>query len=100
MLLARPTARQSGARSQVEKCSRAPVHHLARHDDPLNLAGALPDSLYPKFAKHSLSDVLAHVTAAAEDLHRAVGHPARHLGAVQLGHRGLTVQRLAVMTCI
>ena len=76
--------------------ARSAIHHLTCHDDPLNLAGALPDSLDPKLAEHPLGDVLAHVAAAAEDLHGAVGDPARHLRAVQLGHRRLAVQGLAV----
>ena len=83
--------------SWIEQRPRTAGHQLTRHDDPLDLAGALPDSLHPKFAEHPLGDVLPHVAAAAEDLHGAIGHPARHLRAVQLRHRGLAVQGLAVM---
>ena len=82
--------------ARFEHRLRAAEHQLAADDDPLDLAGALPDSLDTQLAEHPLGDVLAHVAAAAEDLHRPVGHPAGHLRAVQLGHRRLAVQGLAV----
>ena len=54
-------------------------------DVALDLAGALPDPLHPELAVEALGHVLAHVAAAAEDLHRAVGDPpvaAAAMGAI------------------
>src|SRR5688500_14866380 len=53
-------------------------------DQALDLAGALPDALDAQLAIEALGHVLAHVAAAAEDLHRAVGDAVRHLGGVEL----------------
>src|SRR5439155_12856932 len=70
--------------------------HLAGDDHALDLAGALPDPLDAKLAEKALGDVLAHVAAAAEHLDGAVGDAARHLRAVELGHRALRVRHLHV----
>src|SRR5262249_33664973 len=75
---------------------RAALDHLAGDDRALDLAGALPDPLDPELAVEPLGPVLAHVAAAAEDLHRAIGDPPGHLRAVQLGHRALGVSDLDV----
>src|ERR1700759_4957330 len=70
--------------------------HLAGDDHALDLAGALPDPLDAELAEEALGDVLAHVAAAAEHLDGAVGDPARHLRAVELGHRALRVRHLDI----
>ena len=76
----------------AEQRRRAASHQLTAHNDPLNLACALPDPFDAKFTVHPLGDVLAHVAAATEDLHRAVDDSPRHLRAVQLRHGGLPVR--------
>ena len=73
----------------------APLGELVGDDQPLDLAGALPDPLDPQLAEEPLGDVLAHVAAAAEDLERPVRDPVGHLGGVQLDHRAAGVQHLA-----
>src|SRR5262249_58933013 len=75
---------------------RSALDHLIGDDGALYLAGALPDPFDPQFAEEPLGRVLAHVTPAAEDLHRAVGDAAGRLGSVQLGHRALSVLHLDV----
>src|SRR5580692_12150902 len=72
------------------------LDHLAGDDHALDLAGALPDALDAELAVEAFGDVLAHVAAAAEDLDRAVRDAARHLRAVQLGHRALGVRHLGI----
>src|SRR5829696_3866026 len=69
---------------------------LVGDDRPLDLRGALPDPVHPQLPVEALGDVLAHVAAAPEDLHRPVGDPPGHLGGVQLGHRALGVLDLDV----
>ena len=64
--------------------------------DALDLAGALPDPLDAELAEEALGDVLAHVAAAAEDLHGAVGDAAGHLADVELDHRALGMGDLEV----
>src|SRR4051812_42609899 len=88
--------RQKPALGTLQHRRRAAVHQLASHDDSLNLTGALPDSLYAQLPIHPLGHVPPHVTAPAEDLHGPIRDSSRHLRAVQLGHRGLCVQGLAV----
>src|ERR1700689_5964199 len=73
---------------------------LVGDDETLNLRGALPDPVDPKLAPDPLDWVVAHVSAAAEDLHRAIGDPVGGLGGGQLGGRGPGVQRLAVTALI
>src|SRR5689334_18658592 len=73
---------------------QTPLAELVRDDHPLHLAGALPDPLHPQLAVEPLGDVLAHVAAAAKDLHGTIGHPVGHLRGVQLDHRAATVQQL------
>src|SRR5262245_2848993 len=75
----------------------APLVEAARDDDALDLGGALPDPLHAQLAEEALGDVLAHVAAAPEDLHGAVGDAARHLRGVELRHRGLRVHAPEVL---
>ena len=65
-------------------------------DQPLDLAGAFPDPVDAQLAEEALGDVLAHIATAAENLHCAVGDPARHLGGIELRHGALGMARLAV----
>src|SRR4249919_961651 len=76
--------------------SRAALGELVRHDVALDLGGALPDPVDAHLAPEPFGDVLAHVAAAAEDLHSAVGDPTGHLARVELGHRALRVLDLEV----
>src|SRR5262249_9117217 len=91
-----PSRRTSPVRTRLGQGPRAALDHLAGDDRALDLAGALPDPLDPELAVEALGHVLAHVAAAAEDLHRAVGDPPGHLRAVELGHRALGVSDLDV----
>src|SRR6204780_2359464 len=69
---------------------------LVGDDETLNLRSALPDAVDPKLAPDPLDRVVAHISAAAEDLHRAISDPVGGLGGGQLGGCGSGVQRLAV----
>ena len=51
-------------------------------------------------APEALCDILAHVAAAAEDLHGAVGDAADRLRGEQLGDRAARVQRLQVIASV
>src|SRR5262245_439724 len=75
----------------------AALVEAARDDGALDLGGALPDPLHAQLAEEALGDVLAHVAAAPEDLHGAVGDAARHLRGVELRHRGLRVHAPEVL---
>src|SRR5262245_61147253 len=66
-----------------QRCLPALVE-AAGDDDPLDLAGAFPDAVDAQLAEEALGHVLPHIAAAAEDLHRAVGHPVRHLRGIEL----------------
>src|SRR5688572_11050510 len=66
-------------------------------DEALDLARAFPDALHPQLAIESLGHVLAHVAAAAEDLHRAVGDPARHLRGIELHHGALRMAHFHIL---
>ena len=72
----------------------------ARHDQPLDLARALPDALDAELAPEPLGGVRAHVAAPAEDLHDPVGDPVRRLAREQLRHRGLRVHQLRVCALV
>src|SRR5262245_47404731 len=70
---------------------------LARDDQPLDLAGALTDLTDLGVPHHSLDRVLGGVAVASEDLHRLRRRPHGELGAEQLGHGRLFLERLAVL---
>src|SRR3989442_2051211 len=63
----------------------------ARHDQPLDLAGALEDRVDLAVAVPTLDRVFADVAVAAKDLNRLLCHPHRGLTREQLRHRALTV---------
>src|SRR5687767_8675461 len=52
----------------------------ARDDELLDLARALENAEQPHVAVKPFDCVILHVTGAAVDLHRTVGHAAAHLG--------------------
>src|SRR6187200_1971659 len=79
---------------------RAALGQLIGHDVALDLGGALPDAFDAELAPEALGHVLAHVAAAAEDLHGAVGHAVGHLARIQLHHRALRVLNLEVDAAI
>src|SRR5579885_438482 len=80
----------------LDQCRLAALEEAVGDDQALDLAGALPAAVDAQLAVEALGDVLAHVAAAAEDLHRPIGDPARHLGGIELRHGALGVARLAV----
>src|ERR1700674_4993748 len=64
---------------------------LARDDVPLDLAGAVPNSLDPGVAPQPLKGQLVHQAHAPEDLNRPIGDAGEHLGRVELGLGDLAV---------
>src|SRR6202050_1079449 len=79
---------------------QAALGDLVGDDETLNLRGALPDPVDPKLAPDPLDRVVAHISPAAEDLHRAIGYPVGGLGDGRLGGGGPGVQRLAVKALV
>src|SRR5918996_2305768 len=73
------------------------AQNLPRDDDPLDLAGAFADLADLGVAHHALDRVLGGVAVASEDLHRLGGGSHGQLGTVELGHRRLLLERLAVL---
>src|SRR5579862_4132422 len=73
---------------------------LTGDEHALDLAGAFPDPLDAQLAVEAFGHVLAHVSAATEDLDGPVGDAARHLRTVELGHRALRVRHLQVGTAV
>src|SRR3954447_366485 len=71
--------------------------NLPRDHDPLDLAGPLTDLADLGVAHHPLHRILVGVAVAAEDLHRLGGGPHGQLGAEELGHRRLLLERPAVL---
>jgi hypothetical protein len=57
----------------------------------------LPDPVDAELTVEARSGAFDHVAAPAQRLHRAIGHPARHLRRVQLRHRDLSVHDLPVL---
>src|ERR1041385_4883901 len=76
-----------------------PVHHAAQDlpgdDEALNFARPLPDLADLGVPHHPLDRVFRGVAVAAEDLDRLGGDPHGELGAEELGHRRLLLERLA-----
>ena len=92
----RPSAGCSSRCTLVKRPLHPAALQRARHDQPLDLARALPDAVDAQLAQEALGDVGAHVAAPAEHLHRAVGAAVRGLGDEQLRHRRLGVHDLRV----
>src|SRR4051812_9273742 len=69
----------------------------AADDQALDLRRALEDRVDLRVAVPALHGELARVAVAAEDVHRALGRPQRHLAGLELAHRALgVVERLVV----
>src|SRR4051794_11373076 len=64
------------------------LDHLARDHEALDLVRALVDLRDLRVAHHPLDGVLLDVAVAAEDLHRVGCDLHRHVGAIELRHRG------------
>src|SRR6476469_3120612 len=95
-LAAAATALYGGSAGHVEQRLDAAALEPAGHDQPLDLAGALPDAVDPQLAQEPLGCVRPHVAAAAERLHRPVGAAVCRLAGEQLGRAGPVVHQLAV----
>src|SRR6185295_19055970 len=76
--------------------TQPPLLDLPGDHHALDLAGAFPDAVDADVAVQPLDRVLAHVAAAAQDLHRLVDHAAGHLGGIELQRRGAGVLHLLV----
>src|SRR5437762_3270710 len=64
----------AGARSTlVEYALHAAALEAARDDQPLDLAGPLPDAVDSQLPQKSLGDVRALIAPAAEGLHASIG---------------------------
>ena len=71
---------------------RAALDELVGEHDALDLRRPLPDAVDAQVAVQPLDGVLAHVAAAAEDLHGPVDDAAGHLRGVELHGGGAGVQ--------
>src|SRR5262245_25549761 len=93
-----PLRRCSDGRGSAgsDEGGRASLGELVGDDQPLDLAGALPDPLDPDLSPQPLGDVLPHVATAAEDLDGSVGDPTGELGRGELDHRRPGVEHLDV----
>src|SRR3954471_13137122 len=87
-----------GRRPSADDRADAALLERARDDQPLDLAGALPEAVDAQLAQEALRRELAHVAAAAEHLDDAVRATPRRLGREQLGERRLGVDDLLVHT--
>src|SRR6185295_13516286 len=74
-------------RREREQAVEPALVDLVRDHEPLDLGRALPDPVDAQLAPQPLHRLLAHVAAAAEDLHAAVDDAVGRLGAAELDHR-------------
>ena len=89
-------ARRAGRSFPAEIRCGAALEQTARDDHALDLARALPDPVDPQLAEMARCRTVEAVAPAAEHLHGAVGDPARGLRGIELGHRNLAVDDLAI----
>src|SRR5262245_8118338 len=82
--------------SLVEDPLHAPALETAGDDQPLDLAGSLPDAVDTKLAEQPLGHVRPQIPAATEGLDAAVGATPGRLAREQLRHRRLVVDDLRV----
>src|SRR3954465_11711308 len=93
----RPNASDGASlRDTGQKRGALLLDHLARDHEPLDLVRALVDLRDLRVAHHPLDGILLDVAVAAEDLHRVGRDLHRHVGAVELRHRGDLRQLLPV----
>src|SRR4030095_14234580 len=74
----------------------AALAELVADDHPLDLGGALPDSVDTELAPQAFDRLLAHVATAPVDLDGGVGHPAGRLRTHELDGRRERVELLAI----
>src|SRR3954451_24272706 len=82
--------------SDREQGADAAALEPAGDDQPLDLAGALPDAVDSQLAEEPLGYVRPHVAPAAERLHAAVGAAPCGLAREELRHAGVGVHELPV----
>src|SRR3990172_8166474 len=73
------------------------AQQLPRNHEPLDLARPLADFAQLRVAEHPLDRVVLDVSVAPVDLDRLRGHPHRRLAREQLPHRGLLLERQALI---
>ena len=61
--------------------AQAALLDLAANDGALNFGSSFPDAIDAQIPVQALHRVLTHITAASENLQRAVDHAASHLRA-------------------
>src|SRR4051794_131966 len=94
--IVRGWSRRERSTGLVERPFHPAPLQRAGDDQPLDLAGALPDAIHAQLAIEALRHVGAHVAAPAEYLQAAVRAAAGRLAHEQLRHRGLGVDDLGV----
>src|SRR3954471_15673192 len=94
--IVRGWSRRERSTGLVERPFHPAPLQRAGDDQPLDLAGALPDAVHAQLAVEPLGHVGAHVAAPAEYLQAAVRAAAGRLAHEQLRHRGLGVDDLGI----
>src|SRR5262245_20031024 len=79
------------SKMSLDQLGLAALVESVGNDQALDFARSLPDAVDAKLAVKSFGDILAHITPAAEDLHRPVSDPIGHLGSREFGDRALGV---------